>query len=913
MKILLFTTPGIVFPGVFSYLRTKYPYMKALLTVLALAVFSVSLSAQQVDSLRLKDAHTVTEKQMNKGFVSSGLGALSGQSAGVTITSGANRAAMLSAVRVRGTTSLTGGNDPLVIIDGVTSDLSTLGTLYPGDIESFTILKDASETAQYGSRGASGVIQVVTKKGQGGQFRISYDGTAGFESVCKNLDMLSAAGFREWNRSMGYRFMDLGYDSDMPASILRTGSVQNHHIAFSGGTDDAHYRASIGLQDHNTVVRTNAYRNYSAKLDIGQKAFGGRVEVDLGIFGSLQSAAELHDMQHLFYSSAAFNPTFPAGANADGSYSQIPSASQINHPVSLLEKSYNTENAHFNTHVRTLLRLTDRLALTAFGSYSVNFVDLSHFFPTIVWSHGEAYRESVKTKDILGNVSLDYKWTRDRHDLSLTALAEAQRTTTDGFHVTSTDFSTNVFGQAALQSGATLPWEGAGSSWTDPRMVSFLGGATYGFAGKYSLSVNARADASSKFGSRHRWGFFPSASVSWNAIKEPFFRDIAWLDNLKFNAGYGYSGNQDALGPYNSMQLVMPDGIAYYEGAPLTVYNIVRNANPDLRWEVRTTANVGMEAAFARNRIVFTAEFYSSRTRDMLYLYDVSVPPFAFDKLMANLGKMSNRGLEFGLGLTPVETRDAQLNLKFNLSFQQNRLVSLSGWYNDTYIEAPSMSPISTLNGAGFHGGYNDVVYQIVGEPLGVFYLPHCTGLVPKGDGTYGYGIADLDGDGEINVSDGHDRYIAGQATPKAMLGSNISFRYRHFDISCQVNGAFGHKIYNGTSLTYMNMASLPFYNVLSEAPQRKISDQEVTDYWLEKGDYLNIDYVTVGWNLPLFASLVRNIRLSLSVNNLATLTAYSGLTPMINSFVVNGTLGLDDKISFPVYRTYTMAVSIQF
>ena len=712
---------------------------------------------------------------------------------------------------------------------------------------------------------------------------------------------------------MGYRFMDLGYDSDMPASILRTGSVQNHHIAFSGGTDDAHYRASIGLQDHNTVVRTNAYRNYSAKLDIGQKAFGGRVEVDLGIFGSLQSAAELHDMQHLFYSSAAFNPTFPAGANADGSYSQIPSASQINHPVSLLEKSYNTENAHFNTHVRTLLRLTDRLALTAFGSYSVNFVDLSHFFPTIVWSHGEAYRESVKTKDILGNVSLDYKWTRDRHDLSLTALAEAQRTTTDGFHVTSTDFSTNVFGQAALQSGATLPWEGAGSSWTDPRMVSFLGGATYGFAGKYSLSVNARADASSKFGSRHRWGFFPSASVSWNAIKEPFFRDIAWLDNLKFNAGYGYSGNQDALGPYNSMQLVMPDGIAYYEGAPLTVYNIVRNANPDLRWEVRTTANVGMEAAFARNRIVFTAEFYSSRTRDMLYLYDVSVPPFAFDKLMANLGKMSNRGLEFGLGLTPVETRDAQLNLNFNLSFQQSRLVSLSGWYNDTYIEAPSMSPISTLNGAGFHGGYNDVVYQIVGEPLGVFYLPHCTGLVPKGDGTYGYGIADLDGDGEINVSDGHDRYIAGQATPKAMLGSNISFRYRHFDISCQVNGAFGHKIYNGTSLTYMNMASLPFYNVLSEAPQRKISDQEVTDYWLEKGDYLNIDYVTVGWNLPLFASLVRNIRLSLSVNNLATLTAYSGLTPMINSFVVNGTLGLDDKISFPVYRTYTMAVSIQF
>jgi hypothetical protein len=203
------------------------------------------------------------------------------------------------------------------------------------------------------------------------------------------------------------------------------------------------------------------------------------------------------------------------------------------------------------------------------------------------------------------------------------------------------------------------------------------------------------------------------------------------------------------------------------------------------------------------------------------------------------------------------------------------------------------------MNGAGFHGGHNCIVYQIVGQPLGVFYLPHCTGLAQAEDGSYYYETDE-------------ENYIAGQATPKAMLGSNISFRYKAFDISMQVNGAFGHKIFNGTSLTYMNMESLPYYNVMSEAPEYRISDQTVTDYWLERGDYVNIDYITVGWNVPI-KKVLRNLRLSLSVNNVATITSYSGLTPMINSSIVNGTFGLDDKVSYPVYRAYTMAVSIQF
>ena len=863
---------------------------------------SFCISALAQTDTTVTGAHTVTRDRMNKGLVTGGLDALNGQSAGVVISSGANRAAMLDAVRVRGTTSLTGGNDPLVIIDGVASDIATLGTLYPGDIESFTVLKDASETASYGSRGASGVIKVETRKGKGGAFSLSYDGLSGVESVFKNLDMLSADGFRTYNRSNGYSFIDKGYDSYMPGSIIRTGTVNNHHISFGGGTDESRYRASFGVLDHRTVIRTNRYRTYTAKLDINQGAFNGLLDFDLGVFGSLKKSSDLHDIQHLFYSSAAFNPTFPIGKEADGSYSQIPEASQINNPSSLLEKKYDSDNAHFNAHLQARMHLLKNLELSAFGSYSYNVTEDAHFFPTIIWSHGEAYRGHSRSQDFLGNLNLKYTIEAGPHRVELSALTEALQTISDGSFVTTTDFKTNTFGYDAIQAGALRPWDGTASFYEDVDLLSFMGGASYSYSEKYLLALSLRADASSKFGPNNRWGYFPSASFSWVAIKEPFLSSLGWLSNLKFTIGYGLSGNQGALGAYNSQALLRPTGIVNMNGTPTTSFGIVRNSNPDLKWEVRSSGNFGMQSGFFDNRLVFTAEVYSSLTRDMLYEYEVSVPPFAYNRLMANLGRMSNAGAEFGLGGTPLHNKDMELNINLNLSFQRNKLVSLSGWYKGEYLTAPDIAGLNSLNGAGFHGGHNDIVHQIVGQPLGVFFLPHCTGLARAEDGSLYYEMAD-----------GQENRIAGQATPKATLGSNVSFRWKDFDISVQMNGAFGHKIFNGTALTYMNLGSLPYYNVFSEAPAKGIKDQTVTDYWLEKGDYLNFDYLTLGWNVPLRSNIFRNFRVSASVNNLATITGYSGLTPMINSSVVNSTFGLDDKVSFPVYRSYTLGLSIQF
>ena len=517
-------------------------------------------------------------------------------------------------------------------------------------------------------------------------------------------------------------------------------------------------------------------------------------------------------------------------------------------------------------------------------------------------------------EDLLGNLLLSYSNDWGKHHLDALGLAEAQKNILTGFYTTVTNFSTDKFGYNNLQAGAVRLWEGTNSYYEDPRLSSFLGRVNYMYAGKYVATVNARADASSKVGKNNKWGFFPSVSAAWIITEEDFMKQFTFLNNLKLRAGYGLSGNQDAIDSYNSLQLVKPNGVVSVGGSPTVTMGVIRNANPYLKWEVKRTVNAGIDVGFFRNRLLMTVDYYHSKTSDMLYLYDVSVPPFAYNKLLANLGSMRNSGVELGFGVTPLQTKDMELSINVNVTFQQNKLLSLSGMYKGEQMSAPEYTSISDLNGAGFHGGYNHIVYQIVGQPLGVFYLPHCTGLTQQEDGSYRYEIADLNGDG-VNLEDGEDRYIAGQATPKTMLGSNISFRYKQFDVSLQINGAFGHKIYNGTSLTYMNMGSFPDYNVMQGAPEQNIKDQTATDYWLEKGDYINFDYLTVGWNVPLgkWKKYVQNLRLSCSVNNLATITGYSGLTPMINSYIVNNTLGIDDKRNYPVYRSYTVGLSFQF
>ena len=850
----------------------------------------------------------VGEKQMNKGLVNSAINALSGQAVGVNVvTNGQDRMAMLTSVRVRGTTSLTGGNDPLVLIDGVSSDLATLSTIYPADIENFTILKNASETSKYGSRGASGVIEVKTRRGNGSKFQIYYDGAVDFDKVYKRLRMLNAAEYISAAKALGLDYVDKGYDTDFQKEIVRIGFVNSHHVAFSGGSDKSNYRTSLGYVRGQTVIKTKDYNNFMAKLDISQLAFDEKLKIDFGVFGSSQQDEKIFDLQALSYSTAAMNPTLSFHKVGNG-WQRNNNASQIAPTEPLLFERNDEKNLTFNSHLQLSLQLPHNLQLSALGSYSYTSTENGKFAPTWVWAQGLAYRGERKAEETLGNISLDWK-----HRWGATILAEYQKKKMAAFWTQVKGLANNYFGYNNLGVASDRPYGGTGSSYADPSLASFMGTLTYTLLNRYTLNLTTRADGSSMVGKDHTWGFFPSISATWNIKKERFLRDNNTVSLMDLRTGYGQSGSLGGISSYLTLKQYIPVGLISYNGTPTVTMGTLRNSNPDLRWETRSTFNIGADLGFFKNRLLLTAEYYYSKTTDMLYEYDVPVPTFAFDKLLANIGSMSNSGFELGIGIVPISKKDMELNVNINVAWQKNKLLSLNGKLNGRDMTASDITPIGGMNGAGFHGGYNDIIYQIVGQPLGVFYLPHCKGIVDNGHGHNKYDIADLNNDNVIDLSDHGDRYVAGQATPKMTLGSNISFRYKDFDVSLQMNGAFGHKIFNGTALSYLNMSNFPDYNVLAEAPARNIVDQNVTDYWLERGDYLNFDYLTIGWNTPGRNKYISSLRVSFSINNLATIKSYSGLTPIINSYVVDNTLGIDDKRTYPPYRTYSFGVSIKF
>ena len=313
---------------------------------------------------------SLAQSHLNRGLVNSPIGTISGLIAGVNVgNGGAERLAMLTSVRVRGNTSIVGGNNPLVLIDGISSDLVTLSTIYPSDIEKFEVLKNAAETAQFGSRGAAGVIVVTTKKGREGKFQISYDGNYGWESVYRNLEMLSAQEYVAEAQRLGVPYINGGYNENYTDFPLRIGSINNHHVAFSGGTSESNYRASLAYTGRETVIRHIGYDNFVAKLDFTQLAFDNYLTIDFGVFGSSQDNRNIADPQALFYGAATQNPTLPSAWNGRG-WTTNPTANQIAPPQARLRIKDEVFNQNLNSHLSLKLRFLRELTLKVLGTYS---------------------------------------------------------------------------------------------------------------------------------------------------------------------------------------------------------------------------------------------------------------------------------------------------------------------------------------------------------------------------------------------------------------------------------------------------------------------------------------------------------------------------------------------------------------
>lgn len=662
--------------------------------------------------------------QMDKDRHTNPLNAIAGSVPGLSIQRSKNGSAALDAVRLRGTTSLTGGNDPLIIVDGVLGGLEMLSSIYPSDIENLTILKDASETAQYGSRGASGVIVVTTKKGVKGKTQVNYAGAIGVLSSYKTLDMLSGDEYRTLAKEKGWSIIDKGSNTQFQKEIQQIGIQQNHHLAFIGGNATSNYRVSLGFMNYQGAIKNTNTKNFISNMNMDQDFFGGLVKCEWGMFGNILKNRKLVDEQKTFYSAATFNPTFPNYRNPQtGDWDSTPMANQITNPLAWMEVDNRDMIYSLGTHARLTFNWNDNLKSAFFGAYTYSSTKDAQYLPTYVWAYGRAYRSERSQETLLANFTTSYKKKIGAHLLDFHLLGEIQDETYSGFNTTVTNFSSNTMGYDNLALGALRPWEGTGSFREAPHQLSFMGRVNYTFANKYFLNLNARTDASSKFGVNHKWGFFPSTSLAWLVTQEEFMKRFEFINKLKLKVGYGLSGNQNGISSYNTLNLVNPNGVAPVGAAPIVTLGKIRNNNPNLKWEVKRTFNIGAEMGFINNRVLLSMDYYSSKTTDMLYNYDVSVPPFSFNTLLANIGSMRNSGTEIALGLSLIQKKDLELNVNVNMTFQQNKLLSLNGNYEGKMLYGPQYKAISKLNGAGFHGGYNNIVYQVVGQPLGVFYL----------------------------------------------------------------------------------------------------------------------------------------------------------------------------------------------
>lgn len=863
----------------------------------------------------------VKKEDMNKGVITGPAEALKGKVAGVVISQSGGDPMGSTNIRVRGTTSLSGGNDPLIIIDGVFSDMTMFNSLAPSDIESMTILKDASETAQYGSRGASGVIVVTTTRGKAGFTSLNYTGQFGLNTVFKNLKMLSASDYRSTANRLGLTFTDMGGNTNFLKEIERSvGITQNHNVSFTSGNDNSNMRASLGYILKQGALKNSDMKNYTVKLDATQYAFNKHLKLELGVLGSQRDGNIQYSMQKMFYSAASYNPTYPTNKNANGVWDEDLLANEIYNPLGQLEISNYYKDTSANVHGKATWSIIDGLSLSAFGSYSYWGRDNKFYIPNDIRQgelngNGWAYIANTNRKDLMGNIQLSFTKDFGAHHIDALALMEGQRYKTFWVATQAKGFATNYFEFNNLKAGANVAWGDNASDAKEYTLSSYMARLNYMFNDRYIATVNFRTDGSSKLGSGKKWGVFPSASAAWVISNEPWMKKVRSIDNLKVRVGYGVTGNQDAIEPYNSLALMEPNGVTTVNGVNTTTFAVTSNNNPDLKWEVKKTFDAGIDLSMWGGRFNLTFDWYTSTTSDMLYTYTVPVPPFTYDRLLANMGKMQNTGFELAVRGDIVKTRNFTFNSGINLAYQKNKLKSLSGTYMGQPLTTSEHIAVSNVSAAGLTQN-TGVSYLIEGQPIGVFYLPHCTGIDEKGQ----YILEDLDGDGSIDTGDSGDRQVCGQSIPKFYLGWDFNFKYKNWDLTMQFNGAFGHKIYNATSMTYSNMSNFPTYNVLSDAPSmnggKGIYDIQISDYWLEKGDYLNFEYASLGYNFTrekLGVKWIQNLRLAFSCNNIFTLTSYKGLTPMINSASLSDNIGLDDKQIYPLCRTFTLSMSVTF
>ena len=857
----------------------------------------------------------VSEEEFNKGLTRDASDLLQGKVAGLTITSGSGDVTRGSQIRLRGTSTLQNDQGPMIVIDGVPGgDMSTVA---PDDIEAISVLKDASSAAIYGSRAAGGVILITTKRGSGSKTQVSYNGYVTMDNVANKPDMLTADEWRDVNRQLGNDisgFDKYKNDTDWFGEMMRTGISQSHSLSLSGGSSKSNYRASYTFLDRNGIARDNSMTRHNFRFQFQQRAINDRLRI------SLTGSASLTDMTMpngtnyiLAYNMAPVYPIY----NEDGTwFTQQNAEYDQGNPIQNQALNYRKRsNNYFYGQGDVQFEIIDGLVAKVSLYKSRHSGDYSRWDdPTTsigLGNNGLAQRSSNTSNRELMEWTLDYNKSfgaDEMHKINGLIGYSWENNEFASQYAQVTNFAVTSMGADNLQTGNTLKIGNVTSGRNAYKLISMFARANYSYGERYMVTATVRRDGSSKFGAEHKWGIFPSVSAAWGISQEAFMENVDWVSDLKLRAGWGVTGNQDGLTPYKSLELYQASGTYYNAGAFNTAFAVSQNANPNLKWEETSMFNIGLDFQLFKGRLNGTIEWYSKQTKDMLYNYSVPTPTYVYSTIAANVGDMSNKGIELALNFDAIRTKNFRWTTALNLAHNKNEITKLS---NELYSTDRVYVGDPWIRGAS--GVTSHVVEE--GYPVGQFFMLKANGVDENGK----YIMEDINGDGQITDD---DRTYCGDAQPDLTFGWNNTFSWKNWDASFFIRGTIGNKVLNNPIAAYGNNTYVSGTNALKNDMLLKMSESSrVCSYYVEDASFARLDNMSLGYtfNTKNIGWLTK-ARVYVAAQNLFVITGYKGLDPEVEIFrgeASDNNAGLDPGIEprnyMPKARSFTFGVNLTF
>ena len=853
----------------------------------------------------------------NKGLRTTAQDALVGKVPGVNVVPSSGAPGTGATIRIRSGASLSASNDPLIVIDGVPVDNSTIegggnviGGINPDDIETFTVLKDASATAIYGSRASNGVIVITTKKGADTNLRFNYSTNLSVSTVTETLDILSANEYRQFVPTVSGipASVTLGTSStDWQDKIYRTAFGQEHNFSVSGKVkQNAPYRLSVGYTNQNGVIRTNNYERFTFNGGISPKFFDNHLTVDLNMKVSYENNKKVDES--VVNNALRYDPTRPVKTESTTTATDpglgyfiwmngnSPMAIQTDNPIAQLDLqdirnkvTRSIGNASFNYKVHHLedLQLNMNMGYDVLTSkYSKEVPELAGMMYTSNMKDGTGlvYDSKQNKRNYLLDLYANYSHIfNEKHNFSVMGGY--------GWQHFWKKFDATTFSPEGKELFSPNHYE------SEYYLLSFYGRLNYSYDSRYMITTTLRSDASSRFAKGNRWGLFPSVAFGWKISQEAFLRDSDILSDLKLRLSYGQTGQQDILNdyPYMTTFTVSYPEACYQFGDKW--YNTYRpnGYDSDIKWETTETYNIGLDYGFLNNRIYGSVDYYQRHTKDLLNTIPVISGTNYSSVITTNIGEMDNKGLEFSINAVPVHTKDWKWTMGMNYTWNDSKITKL----NVVDSEA-NFVQTGVISGTG-----KTVQVFMVGERPYTFYLAK-QAYDDNGKPIEGQYVQP---DGSVSATE--TKYATNKsALPESYLGFNTQLSYKNWDFAISGHGAFGNYVYNYIAAdqyvqsVYSDQGN--FSNILNRTKATGFQNQQLySDYFLEKGNYFRIDNISLGYTFKKLWDQSSSLRLTLGVQNVATFTGYSGIDPEIYS-------GIDKEI-YPRPRVFSLSANLSF